>query len=352
MGPVVRLEGLPFRVSKEELKEFFSACQLAHGIDSIHLIMNNEGRASGLGYVELAADEDVAPATKLNEQNIAHHNRYAKICQCEPEELKWYLNRKNAADTKKYRVIMSGLPFRASEYDIASWFGEEAACCDVEIHLNRDGRPSGEATAFFDNEEQVEKAMEKDKEDMNGRYINLTKESSGPKMRTGFFVRMSGLPYRATEQEIKDFFSDVADCIGVRVIFNREGRPSGEAVAEFETEADAEAAMKKNRQHIGSRFVILSREGGRSQDSKNGAGAVGEFAIRMGGLPFKSSVEDIKDWFKPVAECVHARLLLNREGRPSGEARAEFETKEEAEKAMGKNKDYMGERFVILTPLY
>lgn len=145
----------------------------------------------------------------------------------------------------------------------------------------------------------------------------------------------------------------MAECVGVKIVFNREGRPSGEAIAEFETDADAEAAMAKNREHIGSRFVILSREGGRSQQDRNGGpGAVGEFAIRMGGLPFKSTVEEIKDWFKPVANCVHARLLLNREGRPSGEARAEFESKEEAEKAMAKNKEYMGERFVILTPQY
>lgn len=38
MGPIVRLEGLPFRVSKEELKEFFSNCKLANGLDSIHLV--------------------------------------------------------------------------------------------------------------------------------------------------------------------------------------------------------------------------------------------------------------------------------------------------------------------------
>ena len=79
MGPVVRLEGLPFRVSKEELRDHFSGCQLARGIDGIHIIMNREGRASGLGFVELADDEDVGPACKLSDQNIANYNRYAKV---------------------------------------------------------------------------------------------------------------------------------------------------------------------------------------------------------------------------------------------------------------------------------
>jgi hypothetical protein len=36
--------------------------------------------------------------------------------------------------------------------------------------------------------------------------------------------------------------------------------------------------------------------------------------------------------------------------RPSGEAVAEFETEEDARSAMGKNRAYMGERFIVLTP--
>ncbi len=58
------------------------------------------------------------------------------------------------------------------------------------------------------------------------------------------------------------------------------------------------------------------------------------------------------DWFQPVADCSHVRVLLNREGRPSGEALAEFETEEMAKKALQKNKEYMGERFVLLIPQF
>ena len=58
-GAVMRLEGLPFRVSKEELLEFFGDCRIHNNLDGIHLIMNREGRASGLGYVELESEEDI-----------------------------------------------------------------------------------------------------------------------------------------------------------------------------------------------------------------------------------------------------------------------------------------------------
>ncbi len=90
----MRLEGLPFRVSKEELLDFFSECTLPNGMDSIHLIMNREGRASGLGFVELGTQDDVNAAEALTKQYIGNHNRYANVVGCEPEELQWYLRRR------------------------------------------------------------------------------------------------------------------------------------------------------------------------------------------------------------------------------------------------------------------
>ncbi len=362
MGFVVRLEGLPFRVSKEELLEFFADCKLPQGVDSIHLIMNREGRASGLGFVEVCSLDDVHVAEALSKQYIGNHNRYANVIGCEDEELQWYLRRRNDAfEAKKFRIRMHGLPFRASEYEIAKWFEPDSICCDVEVHLNREGRPSGDATAFFDTEEQAERAMAKDRQEMGGRYINLTKDCTRALSRSGYFVRMSGLPFRATEQEIKDFFQPEADCVGVRIIYNRDGRPSGDAVAEFESDDMAERAMARNREHLGNRFIILTREDAGSNSSFDcgsggggggGGPASGRFCIRMGGLPYRATVRDIMDWFRPESECAHVRIIMNRDGRPSGEALAEFESEELAEQAMTKNRQYMRDRFVILTAQY
>ena len=66
---------------------------------------------------------------------------------------------------------MYGLPFRATEYEVARWFqdGAEANCVDISFHLNRQNRKSGDATAYFTSEADAKKAMEKDKQDMNGR---------------------------------------------------------------------------------------------------------------------------------------------------------------------------------------
>ena len=73
------------------------------------------------------------------------------------------------------------------------------------------------------------------------------------------------------------------------------------------------------------------------------------FTVKLSGLPFRTRVPEIVDWFAPVP-VGRVRLLKNRDNRPSGEALAEFATLEEAKDALKKDKEYIGDRFVILTP--
>lgn len=40
--------------------------------------------------------------------------------------------------------VFQGMPFRVSEFEIARWFEPQAVCSDVEVHLNSEGKPSGE----------------------------------------------------------------------------------------------------------------------------------------------------------------------------------------------------------------
>lgn len=42
---------------------------------------------------------------------------------------------------------------------------------------------------------------------------------------------------------------------GVHLTMAREGRPSGEAYVEMESEDDLKAALKKDREHMGNRYI-------------------------------------------------------------------------------------------------
>ena len=81
----------------------------------------------------------------------------------------------------------------------------------------------------------------------------------GPRPAGGARIKMQGLPYRATHDDILRFFTGY-DIIPESIEFgvNHEGRPDGQGYVEFRSLAEAERAYKeRNRQYIGDRYVKL-----------------------------------------------------------------------------------------------
>merc|ERR1719163_543213 len=73
-------------------------------------------------------------------------------------------------------------------------------------------------------------------------------------------VKMRGLPYKVTRNDLLDFFTGLAVPLnGVHLMFNEREQPTGEAFVEFSTPDDRERAMTKDRQHMGGRYVELFR---------------------------------------------------------------------------------------------
>ena len=84
----------------------------------------------------------------------------------------------------RHIVHMRGLSFRVTEQDIAEWFSSAADPIDVLIHYNHDGRPSGEADCMFATEGDATRALAKNKQNMQHRYVELFYE--GPTMPGGY----------------------------------------------------------------------------------------------------------------------------------------------------------------------
>ena len=71
-------------------------------------------------------------------------------------------------------------------------------------------------------------------------------------------LRCRGLPYGSAEQEIFDFFKDfkvVQD--GVKLVMQKDGRPSGQAFVLFETQAEAKRALSMDNERISNRYIEL-----------------------------------------------------------------------------------------------
>ncbi|KAI5074845.1 hypothetical protein GOP47_0010806 [Adiantum capillus-veneris] len=191
-------------------------------------------------------------------------------------------------------VRLRGLPFSATESDVEEFFkGLELGPDGIVICVNFQGRSSGQAYVQFASVEIADKALDRNRQHMGSRYIEVFKghpsdmqaalkmvgrgssnaNESASNANTGLsgttgttdmgyagVLRMRGLPYSCTLADISVFFQGmqiVPD--GIFLCSHGDGRPTGEAFVEFINEETASQAMKLHREPMGSRYVELFR---------------------------------------------------------------------------------------------
>ncbi len=84
---------------------------------------------------------------------------------------------------------------------------------------------------------------------------------------------------------------------------NAEGRPSGEAFVEVNSEADLEEALKLNNNLMGQRYIEIFRSDTQqlkqhTQESMNNASNWSEPVLRLRGLPYGCTKADIETFFQ------------------------------------------------------
>eukprot|EP00249_Psilotum_nudum_P017256 c26237_g1_i1 orf=591-1967(-) len=191
-------------------------------------------------------------------------------------------------------IRLRGLPFSATETDIKDFFkGLELGHDGVVICVNFQGRSTGQAYVHFASADVANKALERNRQHMGSRYIEVFKGhpadmqgalrmvgrgngyadgsasimntgipgmSGNPDMRYTGVIRMRGMPYSCTSADITAFFKGmqiVAD--GIFLCTHADCRPTGEAFVEFVNEETATRAMQLHREPMGSRYVELFR---------------------------------------------------------------------------------------------
>ncbi|XP_057953448.1 uncharacterized protein LOC131147849 [Malania oleifera] len=185
-------------------------------------------------------------------------------------------------------VRLRGLPFECSEADIAEFF-HGLDIVDV-LFVHKNGRFTGEAFCVLGYPLQIDFALQRNRQNMGRRYVEVFRSKrqeyykaianevsdarggsphrSSMRMKsndegkdlaehTGV-LRLRGLPFSATKDDIMDFFKDFAvSDDSIHMTLNSDGRPTGEAFVEFASPEDSKAAMAKDRMTLGSRYIEL-----------------------------------------------------------------------------------------------
>lgn len=92
---------------------------------------------------------------------------------------------------------------------------------------------------------------------LNPRGTLGSGDPSTAEMNFSGVLRLRGLPYSATVQDLHMFFQGYQLAPGgVHIQLGMDGRPNGDAFVEFTTEEQAEQALRtKNKERIGTRYI-------------------------------------------------------------------------------------------------
>eukprot|EP01135_Chromosphaera_perkinsii_P011827 Nk52_evm18s2506 gene=Nk52_evmTU18s2506 len=367
---VVRLRGLPWSSTEQDIEKFFEGSQIRKRDDAILVTTNRDGKKTGEAYVQFESVEDAKKALEKHKHNMGE--RYIEVFTSNEEELDiaWQKQRgggggRFGGERPAHVLRLRGLPFDVRKEDIIDFFGGLGVTHNhIHICVKYDGRTTGEAYVEFSKEEDKEEGLKKNRENIGSRYIEVFDSNpgeiararderggghgrggpmrgrssfrpspydrpprGGPRERyggeydrrggrgrhgggpdydrgydghrggrfgdrygppmddyyydqppprmpypaepfvhegppsTGFTVKMRGLPYKAVEQDIAEFFSPLPiDRIHIKL--DSTGRPSGEAFADFFNEEDLGMAMERHGKRMDSRYIELFRQEG------------------------------------------------------------------------------------------
>ena len=126
---------------------------------------------------------------------------------------------------------------------------------------SNNGESSGEGSVDVDTKESDDDDNDnEDEDDDDDDDINNSDkgENSKESMKFGT-IKMRGLPFKVKEKHIKDFFAPLR-LLDIRMIENKEGKPTGCAFVDFGSENDIKEALKRDRDCIQGRYIELFRD--------------------------------------------------------------------------------------------
>ncbi|XP_069900411.1 epithelial splicing regulatory protein 2 isoform X4 [Globicephala melas] len=266
----------------------------------------------------------------------------------------------------------------------------------VALCLNAQGRRNGEALIRFVDSEQRDLALQRHKHHMGVRYIEVYKATGeefvkiagGTSLEVARFLsredqvilRLRGLPFSAGPADVLGFLGPecpvTGGADGLLFVRHPDGRPTGDAFALFACEELAQAALRRHKGTLGKRYIELFRStAAEVQQVLNRyasspllptltapllpipfplAAGTGRDCVRLRGLPYTATIEDILSFLGEAAADIRphgVHMVLNQQGRPSGDAFIQMTSAERALAAAQRcHKKAMKERYVEVVP--
>lgn len=178
--------------------------------------------------------------------------------------------RKEEEEEGPRTVYAAGLSYEATEADVRAFFSP-LEVTDVRMPRYQDsGRPRGYAHVDFASAGDAARALEKNLQDLKGRYVTVELARDkvapvpGPKPKGCTTIFVKNLPYDANEDVVRTAFARFGKIADVRLaVWNHTKRVKGHGYVQFVTEFAAEQAVKHRADvKIRGRAVVVDYDGG------------------------------------------------------------------------------------------
>jgi heterogeneous nuclear ribonucleoprotein F/H len=232
-------------------------------------------------------------------------------------------------------VRLRNLPHEATLEDVLLFF-QGLVVLDVILQGN------GEAFVIFANPMDYQMALQRDRQSMGIRYIEVYQGK-----RHDYYAAIANQHWNAQQQEQNVTSLGLDD---------DEDSPWNTGPTPAQS-LSAGAGQIENRSGYGrkgsgsSRGGMMTTQGGVQVRRTGGGIQVGEHTgyLRMRGLPFSATKEEIFTFFEgynPIQESIV--LTYRNDGRATGEGYVQFDSPDDAKSAMVLHRKSMGSRYIEL----
>ncbi|XP_061057423.1 nucleolin-like [Eubalaena glacialis] len=237
--------------------------------------------------------------------------------------------------TTSFNLFVGNLNFSKSAPELKTGISDLFAKNDLAVVDVRIGVSRKFGYVDFESAEDLEKALELTGLKVFGNEIKLEKPKGkdSKKDRDARTLLAKNLPYKVTQEELKEVFEDAVE---IRLV-SKDGKSKGIAYIEFKTEADAEKTLEeKQGTEIDGRSISLyyTGEKGQSQDYRGGKNSTwsGESkTLVLSNLSYSATEETLQEVFE---KATFIKVPQNQNGKSKGYAFIEFASFEDAKEAL------------------
>lgn len=230
-------------------------------------------------------------------------------------------------DRENSTIIVSNLPYDVAQNKIRQYFKDYGHIKNITALVKEDDGASSTALIEFSSAQEAQSALLRDMKYFEQSQIRVT---SGYDLT----VYVTNFPPTADEKYLRELFEDCGDLLSIRWPSLKVNSHRRFCYISFRDRTASAKAVKKDGLLLEDKFKLVAKYSDPGS-KKNREGAVAEGReIHISNIDSKATEDEVRDVFSKYGTVKRVNLPRNMAGKNRGFGFVDFETKEQAEKAV------------------